>query len=182
MGKGASLVTVKDFMSETPPAQVLMNTTRQATVLDACCGSRMCWFDKDDKRAIFIDNREESHILCDGRTLEIKPTLKADFTNLPFDNESFWLILFDPPHMTSLGHNSWMAKKYGRLLPDWETELQGGFEECWRVLKPNGTLIFKWNSSDVPIERVLSLAPAKPLFGHISGRHSKTHWFAFHKS
>lgn len=26
-------------------------------VLDACCGSRMFWFDKQDERALFIDKR-----------------------------------------------------------------------------------------------------------------------------
>ena len=46
------------------------------TVLDPCCGSRMMWFDKQDQRT-------ESHILSDGRALEIKPDVKLDFTNLP---------------------------------------------------------------------------------------------------
>lgn len=26
-------------------------------VLDACCGTRMMWFDKQDKRTIYIDKR-----------------------------------------------------------------------------------------------------------------------------
>ena len=38
-------------------------------VLDACCGSRMFWLDKNDDRAHFNDIRKESHILCDGREL-----------------------------------------------------------------------------------------------------------------
>ena len=33
------------------------------TVLDACCGSRMFWFNKSDERAVFNDIRKESHIL-----------------------------------------------------------------------------------------------------------------------
>lgn len=31
-------------------------------VLDACCGSRMFWFDKADRRALFIDKRRETLI------------------------------------------------------------------------------------------------------------------------
>ena len=53
------------------------------TVLDPCCGSRMMWFDKQDQRVLFGDQRTESHVLSDGRALEIKPDVKLDFTNLP---------------------------------------------------------------------------------------------------
>ena len=28
-------------------------------VLDACCGGKMMWFDKDDDRAVFADCRNE---------------------------------------------------------------------------------------------------------------------------
>ena len=40
------------------------------TVLDPCCGSRMMWFDKQDQRVLFGDQRTESHALSDGRALE----------------------------------------------------------------------------------------------------------------
>lgn len=152
-----------------------------APVLDACCGSRMFWFDRDNPLAVFVDKRKESHVLCDGRALNIAPDVVADFTDLPFENDSFYLVVFDPPHMTSLGGNSWLAKKYGRLLGDWELEIEEGFRECWRVLRTNGTLVFKWNSTDVPLDRVLKLAPARPLFGHTTGRRAKTHWLCFFK-
>lgn len=141
----------------------------------------MFWFNPDNPLAVFVDKRNEHHTLCDGRALSITPSVVADFTALPFPDESFHLIVFDPPHMDSLGENSWMAKKYGRLFGDWETEIRGGFEECWRVLAVNGTLIFKWNSTDVPLAQVLALAPAVPLFGHTTGRQSKTHWMTFFK-
>ena len=41
-------------------------------VLDACCGSRMFYFDKDNKDVIFADNRELEATLCDGRALLVK--------------------------------------------------------------------------------------------------------------
>ncbi len=34
-------------------------------VLDACCGSRMFWFDRKDPRAVFVDKRRETHTLPD---------------------------------------------------------------------------------------------------------------------
>ena len=36
-----------------------------ASVLDACCGSRMFWFDRADARAVFVDKRRETHELPD---------------------------------------------------------------------------------------------------------------------
>lgn len=68
-----------------------------ATVLDPCCGSRMFWFDKEDQRVLFGDIREESHILCDGRVLNIEPNVRMDFTALPFPDDTFNLVVFDPP-------------------------------------------------------------------------------------
>ena len=56
-----------------------------------------------------------------------------------------------------------------------------GFAECMRVLKPNGTLIFKWNESEIKASEVLSVIPFKPLFGHTTGRQSKTIWMCFMK-
>ena len=59
--------------------------------------------------------------------------------------------------------------------------LHRGFAECFRVLRPEGTLIFKWCEYDVPVSEVLALTPEKPLYGHRSGKQSKTHWIAFLK-
>jgi hypothetical protein len=56
-----------------------------------------------------------------------------------------------------------------------------GFSECFRVLKPFGTLIFKWNEVDIPLRQVLALTDHKPLYGHRSGKAAKTHWVAFMK-
>ena len=52
-------------------------------VLDACCGSRMFYFDKRNPDVIFADNRELETTLCDGRTLLIKPDVQMDFRNMP---------------------------------------------------------------------------------------------------
>lgn len=156
-----------------------------ARVLDACCGSRMFWFDKSNPEALFVDKRCETHVqpLKNSKSIEIvvSPDIVADFTDLPFQDESFYLVVFDPPHLTSLNSNSMLAKKYGRLIGEWRDEIQEGFSECFRVLKPNGTLVFKWNSSDISLSEVLNLAPKSPLFGHTSGRMKETHWICFIK-
>ncbi|MGL5124468.1 MAG: SAM-dependent methyltransferase [Fusobacteriaceae bacterium] len=142
----------------------------------------MFWFDKNNPNVIFGDIRKEAHTLCDGRKLEIKPDQIMDFTNLPFENESFYLVVFDPPHLEKLGQNSWMSKKYGKLGQNWRIDIKQGFDECMRVLKPNGTLIFKWNETQITVKQILEVIQAEPLFGHKSGKNSKTHWMAFFKN
>lgn len=104
-------------------------------VLDACCGSRMFWFDKEDPRALFMDNRTvDNELLCDNRRLTVNPDIVADFTDMPFEDELFSLVVFDPPHLLRAGPNSWLAKKYGKLDESWPTMLHDGFAECMRVL------------------------------------------------
>lgn len=147
-------------------------------ILDACCGSRMFWFDKTNEDVIFMDNRKEEHILCDGRTLNINPDIVADFRDMPFDDNSFYLVVFDPPHLINVGESSWLAKKYGKLDDLWKFDIRQGFHECMRVLKPNGTLIFKWNEDQISLTEILETIDYKPLFGN---RRSKTHWLAFMK-
>ncbi len=148
-------------------------------ILDVCCGSRMFWFDKQNPLAIFGDIRDEEHTLCDGRSLEIKPDIQLDFTNLDFENEQFKLVVFDPPHLDKLGKNSWMAKKYGILNKTWRDDLKAGFAECFRVLESGGILIFKWNETQIKTSEILKLTDKKPLFGHISGKRANTHWVCF---
>lgn len=156
-------------------------------ILDACCGSRMFWFDKSNPNCLFIDKRDETLTAKDSscksglRTIDVKPDLVADFTEMPFEDGQFAMVVFDPPHLKTLGQNSWMAKKYGRLPNDWEFMIQKGFGECMRVLKQEGTLIFKWNEHEIKSKQVLDLIPYKPLFGHTTGRQAKTIWMAFMK-
>lgn len=152
-------------------------------VLDPASGSRMFYFDRADPRVLFGDIRTEEHTLCDGRALSIAPDQVMDFRELPFDNETFKLVVFDPPHLNRAGGNSWLAKKYGQLDKDtWQDDLARGFKECFRVLEPNGVLIFKWAEVQIPVSQILALTPHKPLFGHRVGKQMGTHWITFFNS
>jgi hypothetical protein len=150
-------------------------------VLDPCCGSRMFWFDKNNPNAVFGDIRDENHILCDGRALHINPDVQMDFCNIPFNDKTFKLVVFDPPHLKTLGNTSWLAKKYGKLKESWKEDIKQGFSECFRVLDDYGVLVFKWNESEIKTSEVLKLLSVQPLFGHTTGRQSKTMWMCFMK-
>jgi len=148
------------------------------SIIDVCCGSRMFWFDRENSQTVFMDIRELEDTLCDGRKLIIKPDLIGDFTNIPFPENTFKLAVFDPPHLKNAGEKSWMAKKYGTLGQQWKSDIKMGFEECMRVLKPYGILVFKWNEQQVKLSEVLSCINYRPLFGD---RRSKTIWMIFMK-
>lgn len=125
-----------------------------------------------------MDNRKLTDTLCDNRKLEVNPDIVADFRDMPFEDESFYLVVFDPPHLLRAGDDSWLAKKYGKLTDNWKTDIKQGFEECMRVLKTNGTLIFKWNEDQIKLREILDVIKVKPLFGN---RRAKTHWLVFMK-
>ena len=162
-------------------------TTCYPPVLDACCGPRMFWFDKSDDRALFHDRRCETYEIKpdraypNGTTIEITPDVQGDFTDMEFPDETFWLVVFDPPHIERQQELGIFTKKYGCLNGDWRSMLRRGFAECFRVLKPGGTLIFKWAESEHSVSDILKLTDAKPLFGHRTRQHSKTHWITFMK-
>jgi SAM-dependent methyltransferase len=156
-------------------------------VLDACCGSKMFWFDQNDRRTVFLDKRCERHVLKDKsskggiRVLIVNPDIQADFTNLPFPDNHFPLVVFDPPHLIRNGCNGWLAKKYGKLGGDWREEIRNGFAECFRVLHSEGVLIFKWSAYEIPVSEILCLTPERPLFGNRCGKSAKSHWLVFIK-
>ena len=158
-------------------------------VLDPCCGSRMMYFDRADHRVVFCDKRRETLTVTDRskgnasgvRFIEIAPDKLMDFRDMEFADNTFNLVVFDPPHLHTAGQKSWLAAKYGKLSDNWRDDLRLGFAECFRVLRPGGVLIFKWSATQVKVREVLALTPHKPLFGHPNGRQGLTHWITFMK-
>lgn len=152
-------------------------------ILDPASSMRSFYFNKTDKRVLFGDIREdETHLLTNGQTIKIKPDVVMDFRNLPYEDNKFQAVIFDPPHLFNLSEKSWIRKKYGVLHKDtWQEDISKGFSECFRVLKPYGTLIFKWNETSIPLKEILKLTSYKPVLGHPSGKRMGTHWVLFIK-
>jgi ubiquinone/menaquinone biosynthesis C-methylase UbiE len=158
----------------------LVVPNKNKIILDACCGGRMFWFDRDNENAVFCDNREYSGELCDGRHFEVRPDVVADFRSLPFMDETFWHVVFDPPHIQNAGQGSIIETKYGCLPKDWKPYIKAGFDECWRVLKRNGTLVFKWSEYRITAAEVIKVIGREPLYGQ-KRRKKATTWLVFVK-
>lgn len=155
-------------------------------ILDMTCGSRSMWFNKKEPHTVYVDKRNEEY---DGvwtnpkseKKLIINPDIQCDFTALPFESDSFNLVLFDPPHLIHAKETAWLVKRYGKLDDTWPELIHDGFKEGMRVLKPNGTLVFKWSEYDIPAEKVWHAIGQTPLFGIHSGRKAKTFFGVFMK-
>jgi len=163
-----------------------MTVPKNKFILDATAGYRMMWFNKKHPNCIYLDQRPE----CE-------PDIVGDFRDLKqFPDETFRLIVFDPPHLLKKKGVQPMnlERCFGVLRAEtWQSDLKHGFAECWRVLKPHGVLIFKWTNYSVSSDKILQLLSVKPLFYQVSAsrdrksRHGKrvrlvqTLWFCFMK-
>jgi SAM-dependent methyltransferase len=152
----------------------------QKLVLDATAGYRMMHMNKKNPNVLYIDQR-----------FEVKPDEVQDFRKLPYPDESFQLIIFDPPHLKDDHHDPKIKlnSDYGLLISEtWQSDLKKGFAELWRVLKVNGVLVFKWNDHDIRCKHVLTLFPVEPIIGQVANGDRKLHksrsctvWFTFMK-
>jgi hypothetical protein len=159
-------------------------------ILDACCGGRMFWFNKEHPNTIYMDVRKlEKNMIKDQKEFCVKPDVIADFRKMPFPDKSFKLVVFDPPHLLNLPPEGWPAMKYGSLnQATWRRDIKQGFDECMRVLEDHGVLIFKWSTAAdgrkkrcISVQEVLKVIDCEPLFGHPSGSKNNTIWMTFMK-
>ena len=137
--------------------------------------------------AIYFDRRDVEYEETFGtiprtRHTIIHPDVVGDFTELPFEDNTFSLVVFDPPHRFGL-KDSWIMKRYGTYQTKEEMldNISRGFSECMRVLKPDGVLVFKWAEIQIPTPEIIKAIGYQPLFGHHSGKKSNTNWLCFMK-
>jgi hypothetical protein len=153
-------------------------------ILDACCGGRMFWKNKEHPNAVFQDIRKDVLPLKEqyGLNFSVEPDVIGDFRNMDFKDKAFKMVIFDPPHLL-INKTAWMAKKYGTLKgTDFIEDLRKGFSECWRVLDDFGTLIFKWNDCSIDIKEIRPLFPTEPIiFNKVGKKSNWTYWFVFLK-
>lgn len=158
-------------------------------ILDVTCGARSIWFQKEQENTIFTDIRKEPEGFDPHRPkTEVCPDMVMDYRDLSFPDESFNLVVWDPPHFKDLCKKSWICKRYGSLNSEtWQTDLKRGYQQIMRVLKPTGVLIMKWSNTkekskrSISLKEMLKILPDRPLFGHTTGSNSQTNWICFMK-
>jgi len=125
---------------------MVKETNPEKFILDACCGGRQIWFQKEQENTIFLDIREvEKGIIKLQPNFCIKPNIIGDYRDLPFPDKSFKLVVWDIPHIMGKKINGIIQTKYGYLDKDnYEEDLKKGFDEIWRILDDYGVLEFKY--------------------------------------
>ena len=144
---------------------------------------------KDADRVVYADRRKvPPGELEEQPGWSCLPDVLADTRELPFKSAVFDLIAYDPPHRVN-GEgmktiSGVIETKYGALHAErWQSDLRESFLELWRVLRPGGTLTFKWADVDKSHEQVKKQIPERPLYGVTTEKkRAEVTWWVFHKN
>ena len=164
-------------------------------ILDATAGFRMMHFNKNNPNIVYLDIRDDTQLAADLQRVPnrkpwkpIVPTTQGDYRNLPFPDDYFDQIYFDPSHLIHVGKTGIYYVKYGKLSESWREDIAAGAKELFRVLKPGHALDFKWCTQDIGLNDVLALFPVKPIVGQktVGGQgcnrgKPRTFWLSFVK-
>ena len=145
--------TERPFPGDGLNGQITLHGERAMLTLDLTWG--MGWMAKE--------LRIEPDITID-RNRERRPKIQAVWQHLPFRDDYFERILFDPPHLlrepsgwanTDLWrHFSWFSSP-----AEARKIIYQAFKEILRVLRPGGVCIFKWNDTEKPLNWIIAIAP-----------------------
>lgn len=144
IGAHGKSVDERDSRVVSGHGQVFGGTDMTKLILDATCGMRGIWFQKNEPHTLFCDARTAHYESDYGtrqahRTIDVKPDMEIDFTDMPFEDGTFNLVVFDPPHL--IGEDkSWLKRMYGCYETKEEAlrSVAQGIRECVRVLRTGG--------------------------------------------
>jgi len=170
-----------------PPNDEKKMELKNKFILDACCGNRYMWFNKNHPNAIYMDIRkEEKGFIESEKNVCVQPDIQADFTKLPQEikNHKFKLIIWDVPHFKARKLTGVMLKKFGGLNPEtWQSDINKGFKELWGILEDYGIILFKFSDYHIKFKDVLNQIPIQPIVINKTSGSGKTEtkWFCFMK-
>jgi len=162
-------------------------------ILDATCGFRGIWYQKNHPFVTFMDIKKGNIIrmsehtkVKDRRFWKCNPDVVSDWKDAPFPDNYFDMIIFDPPHLILERGKKLpnMAEVYGYLYKDtYRQVLQAGIKKLFDILKPEGVFVLKWCENSVPVDEIIKLFPYPPLFGsNTKGKgHTANFWIIFLK-
>jgi hypothetical protein len=104
--------------------------------LEPCCGARREWKSIKPLNTIHGD-----------KLIEVAPQIVLDFTNLPFRDNSFDQLFWDPPHLirNDVKHFNKAYLKFGnwKTRKEWISALEHVNVEFFRVGRPKAVLFTK---------------------------------------
>lgn len=117
------------FMYEVPSATIVTLILRicfpdAQTALDPCYGLGNFW-----------DGTAHVTVTAHDEKAERAPDGVMDVTDLGYEDASFDVVIFDPPHLADGGDESEMAERFGTVKDQAKLEemIEAGVRECWRV-------------------------------------------------
>lgn len=127
----------------------------ECRILDLSAGNGAVWFGERPPGVVAVDRRHCTE------------TVRADSRFLPFRDDAFDLVVFDPPH-TNFGANGKMTAAYGHsTMPEIRDLIAATAAEAARCTRAQGLMALKWSDRDTGLPAVLGLMPMwRPLFGH----------------
>lgn len=161
-------------------------------ILDATCGFKGIWYQKNHPFVTFMDKRKEIVTSPENtkpknrRSYNICPDIISEWKDAPFPDNYFDMVIFDPPHLIWKRDKkeSMLDREYGYLREEnWREVLREGIKKLFDILKPNGIFILKWCENSAKVEEVIKLCPYPPLFGSNtkSKGHTANFWILFLK-
>ena len=165
-------------------------------ILDATCGFKGIWFQKNHPLVTFMDKRNGKYyfITPSGKKkcTKVNPDIVSEWKDAPFPDNYFDIVLASHVLEHVEDDRKAMREVHRILKPDgilllttpyetWEQELKVGIKKLFKILKPEGTFILKWNECNKPINKIIKLFPYQPLFGTRTGLNNKNIWLVFLK-
>jgi len=122
-------------------------------MLDVTAGNRMMWQDKEHPLFVFMDKNIHA---------SRPPNVFGVWEHLPFRDDSFETVFFDPPHKFNRRSGFWADPKssnyYGADIRR-EKLVSGIYRGTRELLKVAKRLCFKWCDDEISLGRILSLIP-----------------------
>jgi len=109
---------------------------------------------------------------------EKNPTIQADHRSSPFPDNCADLVLYDPPFLSRppsgwANTSFWINFSWFESQDQMRKTVYQVAREILRILKPGGELLFKWGTSDKPLNFALTLFP--PQFEIIDRNRRSNH-------
>ena len=153
-------------------------------ILDVTAGNRHLWKNKNPDQVIFLD--EEIR-------LRIPPHIFSVWRYLPFRDNSFDCIIFDPPHvfsLTSQFNKDPKAKPHGqKKIPGWYGAFKSRIDALTQIFHAQKEfsrvaprMCFKWNEASLSLWNVIGLFDCWKVQFKVPAKHLrsvKTWWVKF---